>query len=100
MPPAASDSSRFFYQQGISSLWVEDAPPPLQSLLVLWHYSENGELQLDLVSPKNEAEWFWQVPIPHPGAWPTQVAPPSPEPDDNLDDLLKPDADKQKNKPN
>ena len=99
MPAATSDATRFFYQQGIPLLWPEDAPPPLQSLLVLWHYSASGELQLDLVCPKNEAEWYWQVPIPHPGAWPMQVVTPH-EPDDNLDDLLKPDSDQEKNKPN
>jgi hypothetical protein len=99
MPPASSDSRRFFYQHGSSLLWVDDSAPPLRSLLVLWHYGANAELQLDLVCPKNEAEWFWQIPIPHPGAWPVQITRP-PEPDDNLDDLLKPDTEEKKNKPN
>jgi hypothetical protein len=102
MPPAVSDSRRFFYQQGASLLWPEDAPPPINSLLILWHYSENSNLQLDLVCPKNAEQWSWQVPVPHPGAWPIQIVRPS-EVDDNLDDLLKPDSDSDENnkkKPN
>jgi hypothetical protein len=102
MPPAATDSRRFFYQHGTSLLWLEDDPPPVQSLIVLWHYSESGNLQLDLVCPKNAEEWYWQIPIPHPGGWPMQIVQPT-EPDDNLDDLLKRDDEEEENnkkKPN
>lgn len=95
MPPAATDSRRFFYQHGISLLWPEDDPPPIQSLLVLWHYSESGNLQLDLVCPRNAEDWYWQAPIPHPGAWPIQIVRPQ-EPSDDFDELLKPDEEKKK----
>ncbi|MCI0627885.1 MAG: hypothetical protein L0387_40585 [Acidobacteria bacterium] len=96
MPPAETDARRFFYQHSNAGLWCKDGPPPIGSLLVLWHCTlEGSNLQLDLVCPKNDVDWYWQVRIPHPGEWSLQRHD-EPKPDDNLDDLLRPDTDKKK----
>jgi hypothetical protein len=96
LPPAATDARRFFYQQ---ELWEENDAPLIGSLVVLWHCNLEGSgLQLDLVCPKNTADWYWQEKIPHPAEWPVQTHS-GPQADDNFDDLLKPDVDKKK-KPN
>jgi hypothetical protein len=92
LPPAATDARRFFYQQ---YLWDDDGAPPIVSLVVLWHCNLEGSgLELDLVCPKNTTDCYWQEKIPHPAEWSAQAI--APESDDNLDDLLTPDADKKK----
>jgi len=59
MPPAVTRARQFFYQHSHAGLWREDGPPPIGSLLVLWHCTlEGSNLQLDLVCPKNHTEWY------------------------------------------
>jgi hypothetical protein len=93
LPPAATDARRFFYQH---SLWEDnDGAPEIGSLVILWHCNLEGSgLELDLVCP-NGSGWYWQEKIPHPAEWAVQSTS-TPESDDNLDDLLKPDTEKKK----